>query len=662
VCVVLDTPLIKYGQALQHFRLARALPEVHRLAHVMVVAAMDRDEYAWARRLVESFQQEEVSLELELRLAQTLIRTGDLTQAEEILHKLQPLCTKNAFWHAIMANINIQRGMYEQGLYFCDKGLLLNPEPRIRAFLLMAQSSTYGELGMPNESIKACEEAVYWAEITGERLVIISILSSLAATYGEVGRKIDCEKTFVKVLEQCEHLGVPNKALMNYNNFASFLIDWGRFPEAFQLSEIGLKTALKLKDTVWLPLLYTSRGLANYKLGMLVNAISDFETAIPLCKKFNLDAFAYRNYLWITHAWLFLENLGAAKSNLETAKRLQPDKAPAEINRLLFAEGLTDFFDGLYSEAEAKMQRIGDVFDTFDQPRVLAYLAEIARREGKFTRAMAAGIKAKTDELGHTQSLRMDAHILHGLYAECVRRRWFPELFAPLLEPLQIPVVAPAQPRLQIQTLGALRVTLDGEAVKIPLSKASELLVWLALHGAASRDELVQALFGDAKDEKAVHYFKLTVRKLRAALMQHASVHFDPIPYAQGSYSLHADLRTDLDALALLEFAIDGSSDAASLLEVFESYRGDFLPKFKADWINDQREALREKAALVALEYAARLELTDPDKAISVYNTAMKWNRLEERAYVRLSALLESRADVVGAKKVLKSWQSVLTT
>uniref|UniRef100_UPI001C3037D5 hypothetical protein n=1 Tax=Deinococcus sp. GbtcB9 TaxID=2824754 RepID=UPI001C3037D5 len=59
-----------------------------------------------------------------------------------------------------------------------------------------------------------------------------------------------------------------------------------------------------------------------------------------------------------------------------------------------------------------------------------------------------------------------------------------------------------ARPTVRIAVLGNFTVTVNGTVVQIRLRKSRELLAFLCLQGAATRDQLMSALWdGDARTE-----------------------------------------------------------------------------------------------------------------------------------------------------------------
>ncbi len=255
----------------------------------------------------------------------------------------------------------------------------------------------------------------------------------------------------------------------------------------------------------------------------------------------------------------------------------------------------------------------------------------------------------------------MDVVPLRGLFDECVRRRWFAELFAPFSTPTPAMLEPVAKPVLSIQTLGTVRLEMNAQMIKLPFAKTAEILVWLVLHGAATRDEIVMAIFGDPQSSSNLEYFKIAIRKLRSALSEHPDMRFNPLLYENGAYQINSELEVHLDA-AILERIEPSKATAALLSEVLRTYLGDFMPGAKTEWVLEKRRAFQDKASSIALTLAQRLEVENPVRAIELYQSAISWNELEQEAYSRLISVLQTQGQDTVAASVMKSWDLVFTS
>jgi LuxR family transcriptional regulator, maltose regulon positive regulatory protein len=182
----------------------------------------------------------------------------------------------------------------------------------------------------------------------------------------------------------------------------------------------------------------------------------------------------------------------------------------------------------------------------------------------------------------------------------------------------------------------------NDQLVRLPLSKSGELLVYLALHGPTRRDTLVNAVFGEARGSKPLEYFKVAIRRLRAALA--GSVRFDPVVFERGEYRLSEAFRLEVDVDGLWQNRVEVA--AANVLAWLEGFGGSFLPKVDSEWAISARQCLLDARIHAALNAARRLEDQAPLEAIQLYRwvvTLEPWMEGAYEAMGRVYARLDDR-------------------
>ncbi|WP_221090104.1 hypothetical protein [Deinococcus aquaedulcis] len=195
--------------------------------------------------------------------------------------------------------------------------------------------------------------------------------------------------------------------------------------------------------------------------------------------------------------------------------------------------------------------------------------------------------------------------------------------------------------RLTVTTLGDCRAAVNGQPVKLGLAKARELLVWLALHGSGSRDELVTALWDGSAEERHIEYFRVTVRRLRAALREHLPAGLDPLPYADGRYRLDAALTVALD--------LHAPAGPGALKP--------FLPGVDSEWAELYRQAHAQRAAAALLAQAAA---SAPPQAAETCRALLSADPLLCPAHEGLILALRAQGDEAAARQALHAYARVL--
>ncbi|WP_043816854.1 AfsR/SARP family transcriptional regulator [Deinococcus maricopensis] len=197
---------------------------------------------------------------------------------------------------------------------------------------------------------------------------------------------------------------------------------------------------------------------------------------------------------------------------------------------------------------------------------------------------------------------------------------------------------------LHVTTLGRMGVTLDGAPVHLPFAKTGELLVYLALHGPFRRHQVVDALWDGSGEARHVGYFKVTARKLRAALQ--GPLPFNPLPFEQGEYRLAPELHVTVDADALRA--------------AFDAYSGPFLPAAEGEWVEAERARLHEAALLAGLRLLEAVRADDPGGAVRVGERLVSLDPLHKGAHLALLGALEHAGDRAGLSGAYRTYARML--
>ena len=213
-----------------------------------------------------------------------------------------------------------------------------------------------------------------------------------------------------------------------------------------------------------------------------------------------------------------------------------------------------------------------------------------------------------------------------------------------------------ATTELRLRSFGALEVWVAEQPVRFAFSRCAELVAWLALHGPASREKIVDALWDGSRTASHLEYFRVVVRQARAALRAAGALEFNPIVYSAHTYSLAPQLSVSSD-VALLERALHNPSTEL-LKTALEVYRGEFLPGVTSEWAALRRTKLLDMVLEIALRLAETLEPNDPRAALAAYRWAIQTEPLLEPAFeglIRLHDQLGERSAARVARAALKN-------
>ncbi|HZV02416.1 MAG TPA: hypothetical protein VFF73_37265, partial [Planctomycetota bacterium] len=208
-------------------------------------------------------------------------------------------------------------------------------------------------------------------------------------------------------------------------------------------------------------------------------------------------------------------------------------------------------------------------------------------------------------------------------------------------------------PAVRIELLGGLRARVGARVVdRFPTRKTAALLAYLAWHGSASREALVELFWPDAGDAAGRTSLRKALSSLRRIL--------EPQPVPAGAV-LDADklvvrIRSvTVDALELRDGGARAlrARDPRGIAAAIELYRGELLPGHDEEWTAPEREGLRR---LFRDLVAARVrELDGEDDLLPLLERAVAIDPLHEGFQHELARLVAGRGDVPGALARLRA-------
>ncbi|MEW6421557.1 MAG: hypothetical protein AB1511_07495 [Deinococcota bacterium] len=149
---------------------------------------------------------------------------------------------------------------------------------------------------------------------------------------------------------------------------------------------------------------------------------------------------------------------------------------------------------------------------------------------------------------------------------------------------------------VQVQTLGRVQVTRDGQPVPLTLHGSALLLVYLHQHPGRTRQEIQLDLYPDKEPVTGSSYIRSAIRELREGLGRDVVVHTGP--HNQPRYVLGPGVSITVD-VEELRYALK-RRDIARVLAL---YRGPFLPAVTdSEWADILREELQTAVTLALRE------------------------------------------------------------
>ena len=191
---------------------------------------------------------------------------------------------------------------------------------------------------------------------------------------------------------------------------------------------------------------------------------------------------------------------------------------------------------------------------------------------------------------------------------------------------------------LRIELLGAFRVLTDGHsAARSPSARQQQLIAFLILHAPSApiqRQRVAGSLWPDSSDGQALTNLRRELHHLREDWPRLDAL----IDAGSRTLAWRGDAHAIVDVAAFEAAADRGlEGDHAALREAARLYKGDLLPECTGEWIDADRERLRQRARKVL---AQLVDLLERDRAfgdaIERAQQLLQLDPLDEQAWCAL--------------------------
>jgi LuxR family transcriptional regulator, maltose regulon positive regulatory protein len=602
--------------AVRCFLAAGATQQALALTERLFPTLMRFDQRDVAESLIRSIPESERSTRVEVFFGWLNIVRGQNQEAADRLRGLYARGVRDGYLWWLLSMTEYVLGDFEAQVRLSAEGLALETDQAIRCLIYVPQVAGLQRLGRFEEGLTRAQEGYALAQSLQDNFLILRLSSVLLFALAEMQRIPEARIVARQNIALAERTGFLGRKRELCSIFADYCTAWGDFEEALALIQPFLNDSTEMIGDF----LYVD-GLGRYRTHIdMPGAVRSFEAALEYYKKRSNAYYANRILMWLADIDVLTGQLERAARRCEEAANVAVSLNASERGRHRFIEGRIWLARGDLARAKALL---GDdpegMVDQWDLARVRLYQAEIARLEGRLNRSLIDAIFQQLERRRHDGPLLTDHTALRALYEACAASGWYPERFSAALRiGSKPPVLADHRPVVRIRTFGGLEVTVNGTSVRMPLTKSGELLVWLVMHGPASREVLVDVLFGEARGSQNVEYFKVAVRRLRAALVPHLDA--DPVVFGDGVYRLSDMLRVECDAVEFFHGVTPRSAE--SVLDWLRSTKGEFLAKSDSEWVFEVRRRRLETLVRVTLAAARELEAHDGEASERLYGAA----------------------------------------
>ena len=219
-----------------------------------------------------------------------------------------------------------------------------------------------------------------------------------------------------------------------------------------------------------------------------------------------------------------------------------------------------------------------------------------------------------------------------------------------------------AASRLRLELLGGFRVLTDSRfAGRAPSARQQELVAFLIVHARrapVSRQRIAGSLWPESNDAQALTNLRRELHHLREAWPALEAL----IDVGSRTLAWRDDEGVPVDLVAFEQAADRGlAGERAALLDAARLYQGDLLPDISAEWIETDREHLRQRAKNVLARLVAALERERAySDAIEHAQQLSRLDPLEEQAWCTLMRCHARRGDRATALHLYQQWTALL--
>ncbi|MFD2608957.1 tetratricopeptide repeat protein [Deinococcus taklimakanensis] len=387
----------------------------------------------------------------------------------------------------------------------------------------------------------------------------------------------EAERYYLRAIAIFRRTADQPQLLVHLNNHAQALADRGRPAEAAQLLEEAWQLpSLSVRQRAWLSV---SGASLHHQYGHHAEALTAGAMAAQLTREAGLTGQATTAHLLWTERLAFDGQHQRAREILQKAQELI-----AEDNRYQaqhdFSAGVIAFARGDAERAALKFGSLAgreDLLVDWDAARLVLYRLALQLRDG------AAPDLAPLAEALRTSStdfpLVTDAPLLTGFLAWLGEQPGWRE---------RLDAVFTGEPAgtvpLRLELFGPLEVHTEHGPLRFQLRRSAELFAFLVLHGSATRQDLLNAMFEGSTSVNAIDHLKKLMRGLRADLRPLLPEGAEAVVSERRRYTLNPLLHPSVAWLPFSLFPAPGVRRSGPV-----QVRGAFLADVRGEWVADCR-------------------------------------------------------------------------
>ncbi len=599
----------------------------------------------WAHRLEDS---KALAPKVFLYLAASYAEQGNLETAESLLQRshemLRPRASKSirAYAEILRGHIAYRRGQYDEVLKAVDDAerLLGSRGSRLRksnCYRLRALATL--RLGDLHSAEAFAEKAVDLLNQPKFKSAQAHALVDLSNIQLDLGKAAEAHATSLKAHEILLQVGGPIMLAISFNNLAYDAHLQGRYEEALELYNEGLKYARQAASPAREANILFSQADLFADLDLALQAAELYGQGLNMAARLeNLNLTRYgcirtsvlhrrRGGSALAHEWLKRSMELEKKSDTLPAITIQlsaleamakPPQARNSLSHILGKEKRLDASEktlALYFMARAALQA-GDLDDAQD---ILEQTLDWSGRNG--TEQFVVGELAFDSDFREFARLRLGSHpVLAIIFRRIEIMRGIAQLYQ------ETPDEEDGTAQLTIVALGEANILCQEKRLSDLKPLAKEVLFHFADHQRVERDVLLETFWPHHPPGRQVANLHTTVYNLRRELGRDVILHEGPV------YCLNPELPFEYDvirferAASIAEGLPPGDPRKMfALTEAINSYGGSFLSEFASEWVIERRRDLEMRYLDLLAQHAQEALIRDqPLRAVNTLRQALQ--------------------------------------
>ncbi|MGB3366788.1 MAG: tetratricopeptide repeat protein [Acidaminobacteraceae bacterium] len=205
---------------------------------------------------------------------------------------------------------------------------------------------------------------------------------------------------------------------------------------------------------------------------------------------------------------------------------------------------------------------------------------------------------------------------------------------------------------LEVKLLGIPEIKLDNNIVNIPYKKAEAVFYYLLVNKTATRDEIVNLLWGDVSEEVARKNLRNAIYRIKKALG--IEIIISP---QKNTLAINNEILIALDYYNLFD-------DEKNLMEISkeEFLRGFYVKneEYFENWVYETNEIGHKHKVKKLKEKALLVEKESPSESIEIYEYLLEIDKLDEEVYENAIRVYLENGKLQKANQIFSKLKNVL--